>query len=160
MTAESGDTYLKIAAAFDNKSYIKEQFALENRPGYVGQISWDQITNVSRILNLSEDSYIVYLHKSYKFGTSFFVITTDAVYFAHTNGVDVDYEKYYYIPFSSIIKCQVVESKGLINGIHISYNEDGKEKGVLFESNEIGDDISQSRERAEHFADLLNSCLI
>lgn len=160
LTAESGDTYLKIAAAFDNKSYIKEQFALENRPGYVGQISWDQITNVSRILDLSEDSYIVYLHKSYKYGTSYFVITTDAVYFAHTNGVDVDYEKYYYIPFSSIIKCQVVESKGLINGIHISYNEDGKEKGVLFESNEIGDDISQSRERAEHFADLLNSCLI
>ena len=160
LTAESGDTYLKIAAAFDNKSYIKEQFALENRPGYVGQISWDQITNVSRILDLSEDSYILYLQKSFKYGTSYFVITTDAVYFARTNGVDMDYENYYYIPFSSITNCQVAEYNGIINGIHISYNEDGKEKGVLFESNEIGDDISQSRERAEHFADLLNSCLI
>ena len=74
--------------------------------------------------------------------------------------LNVDYENYYYIPFSSITKCQVAESEGLINGIHISYNEDGKDKGVLFESNEIGDDISQSRERAEHFADLLNSCLM
>lgn len=158
LTAESGDTYLKISNAYCDNSYIKEQFASVNRPGYVGHISWDQITNVSRILDLSEDSYILYLHKSFKFGTSYFVITTDAVYFAHTNGVDVDFENFYYIPLSSITKCQVAESEGLINGIHISYNEDGKDKGVLFESNEIGDDISQSRERAEHFADLLSNC--
>lgn len=160
MTAESGDTLLKISKAYGDNSFIKEQFIQENRPGYVGQINWDQITDATRVLNLSEDSYIVYLHKSYKYGTSYFVITTEAVCFAHTNGVDVDFENFYYIPLSSITKCQVAESEGLINGIHISYNEDGKEKGVLFESNEIGDDISQSRERAEHFADLLNSCLM
>ena len=160
LTAESGDTYLKISTAYCDNSYIKKQFASVNRPGYVGQISWDQITEATRVLNLSEDSYIVYLHKRYKYGTSYFVITTEAVCFAHTNGVDVDFENFYYIPLSSITKCQVAESEGLINGIHISYNEDGKEKGVLFESNEIGDDISQSRERAEHFADLLNSCII
>lgn len=160
MTAESGDTLLKISKAYGDNSFIKEQFLRENRPGYVGQINWDQITDATRVLNLSEDSYIVYLHKSYKYGTSYFVITTEAVCFAHTNGVDVDFENFYYIPLSSITKCQVAESEGLINGIHISYNEDGKEKGVLFESNEIGDDISQSRERAEHFADLLNSCLM
>lgn len=160
MTAESGDTLLKISKAYGDNSFIKEQFLRENRPGYVGQINWDQITDATRVLNLTEDSYIVYLHKSYKYGKSYFVITTEAVCFAHTNGVDVDFENFYYIPLSSITKCQVAESEGLINGIHISYNEDGKEKGVLFESNEIGDDISQSRERAEHFADLLNSCLM
>ena len=68
MTAESGDTYLKISTAYGERSHIeemvKELFANENRPGYVGQISWDQITDATRILNLSEDSYIVYLHKT------------------------------------------------------------------------------------------------
>ena len=164
MTAESGDTYLKISTAYGERSHIEEMvrelFANENRLGYVGQISWDQITDATRILNLSEDSYIVYLHKTYKYGTSFFVVTTEAVAFAHTNGIDLDYKNYYYIPFTSISKCQVVESNGSINGIHISYIEDGEQKGVLFESNEIGDNISQSIERARHFADLLNSCII
>lgn len=160
LTIESLDMYRLVKAdvvTSDGKDII-EVFEEEDRSGFVGHLSYDIIDRAVKTCGLPEGNYIVYANVCHHFGTAYFVITTDAIAYSHEKGNEV--EQSYYIPFSSIKSIEVSTDNGVIKGLAVAYSEKGKNKGVLFTSNEVGDRISESYDRAKHFVALIEHAII
>lgn len=162
LTEESLQMYkeVKSCAVPENKQDIIDLFTAEDRAGFVGNISWDSIHKASKICNLPTENYIIYLNRCFHYGTAYFVVTIDAIAYAHEKGNAV--EASYYIPFSAVKSFDIsYDDDDKVNGISVTYAEGGKDKGVLFTTNEIGDDITDIN-KAEHFIKLLElaACIV
>lgn len=160
LTVESLDMYRTIKAGVvsnDGRGII-EIFTDEDRKGFVGHLSFDTIDRAAKLCSLPKDNYVLYLNVCHHYGSAYFVITTEAIAYSHENGRDV--EQSYYIPFSSIKAIDVSMSNDTVEGLAVTYSENGDNKGVLFTCNEIGDNISESYDRAKYFASLLEQAII
>lgn len=159
LTIESLDMYrlVKADAVTSSGKDVIEIFKEEDRSGFVGHLSYDIIDRAVKACELPEGNYIVYTNVCHHVGTAYFVITTDAIAYSH-DGNEV--EQRYYIPLSSIKSIEVSMDNGVVKGLAIAYSEKGEDKGVLFTSKEVGDCISESYDRAEHFVALIEQAII
>jgi len=160
LTVESLDMYrlVKADSVTSNGKDLIEAFKEEDRPGFVGHLSYDTIDRAAKVCGLPKENYILYINVSHHYGTAYFVISTDAIAYSHEKGNEV--EQSYYIPLSAIRTIEISQPNGKIEGLAIAYSEDGVDKGVLFTSNEVGDRISESYDRAKHFVALIEHAII
>lgn len=165
---------VKTDARLNSYAGIEDLFYAEDRAGFIGHITESEEERIRCVVNLSFDEKILYRNLCHYFGTAYFVITDKALVYVHEKGKAVSSS--FYIPFNTIESIEAVpfanmyreekhygimmpEKEGDDFGICVKYSEDGCEKGVVFTGKEIGDEITNSQERAECFAKLLNQAI-